>query len=114
MARSRRRATRRGVQKDSELQSESPSIDAEVANEEDRCPACKGDAAEEFQGVKESWIECDACKIWFHWRCAGNGGDMELINRWCVLQFISARRPPVINTGTASHACKPIRRTSSV
>lgn len=31
---------------------------------------------------KESWVRCDACKRWFHWRCAGEGGALDLIDKW--------------------------------
>jgi hypothetical protein len=47
---------------------------------DESCPACKDDVVPE--GVRESWIRCDACKTWFHWRCAGNGEDPEMINKW--------------------------------
>ncbi|KAF8964078.1 JmjC domain-containing histone demethylation protein 1 [Flammula alnicola] len=31
---------------------------------------------------KENWIECDSCSTWYHWRCAGNGEDVENIAKW--------------------------------
>jgi len=51
--------------------------------DEDSCPSCR----EGVQGEKHNWIRCDACKTWFHWACAGNGGDLELINKWCALDM---------------------------
>ncbi|KAI0693879.1 Clavaminate synthase-like protein [Cytidiella melzeri] len=51
--------------------------------EKDRCPACK--EGEETEGWneedKESWVRCDACKKWFHWRCAGQG-ELDVIDKW--------------------------------
>lgn len=88
----RRRSTRSTVQKSPAPSTASarssktplPSKDSETepahSDIEESCPACKGDVVPE--GVKENWIRCDACKTWFHWRCAGNGGDPEMINKW--------------------------------
>lgn len=51
--------------------------------ERDRCPACKeGEETEGWNETdKESWVRCDACKKWFHWRCAGEG-ELEVIDKW--------------------------------
>ena len=60
--------------------------DDERATEE-RCPACKEEvegATNEVAGDKETWIQCDACKTWFHWNCAGNGGDAQQVDKWSV------------------------------
>ena len=51
---------------------------------EERCPACKTGTTTEVAGDKETWIQCDACKTWFHWDCAGNGGDAQQVDKWCV------------------------------
>ena len=53
--------------------------------DENRCPACKGgDTQDDWnQEDKESWVRCDACKTWFHWRCVGEG-DLEAIGKWYV------------------------------
>ena len=57
-------------------------------DESDSCPACKTSTADDVDGgTKENWIGCDACKTWFHWRCAGNGENMDVINKWCVNGF---------------------------
>jgi hypothetical protein len=97
MTRARRRITRKDVQK-SPSRSQSPStVDAEPGDggEEESCPACKAGAADVVQVIKESWIECDVCKTWFHWRCAGNGENMELINRWYVAPFSNTDNSPL-------------------
>jgi hypothetical protein len=55
--------------------------------EEDKCPACKEETRSDWnEEDKESWVRCDACKKWFHWRCAGEG-DLEAIGKWYVLKY---------------------------
>ena len=49
---------------------------------EERCPACTAGATTEVAGDRETWIQCDACRTWFHWNCAGNGGDAQQVDRW--------------------------------
>ncbi|KAG2360732.1 Clavaminate synthase-like protein [Suillus spraguei] len=93
MARSRRRITRSAIQKSPErspgssrssltpMEDEPEPAQAEstpTKTDEDVCPSCR----EGVQGEKSSWIRCDACKIWFHWACVGDGSDLELINKW--------------------------------
>ena len=57
-------------------------VSAEATKE--LCPMCdvggKEDALTSIS--KEDWVRCDACKVWFHWRCAGEGGDLEVIDKW--------------------------------
>ncbi|KAJ8585218.1 Clavaminate synthase-like protein [Rhizopogon salebrosus TDB-379] len=94
MAPSRRRVTRSAAQKSQERSPSSsrssltpmedeqveptPTESAPTKADEDACPSCR----EGVQGEKSDWIRCDACKVWFHWACAGNGGELELINKW--------------------------------
>ena len=55
---------------------------------DDKCPACSDGTAqqEKDSGEKESWVRCDACKTWFHWRCAGDG-DLDAIGKWCAFDL---------------------------
>lgn len=64
---------------------ETPVQPVPTASEEDTCPACK-DLPADLQSTvsKESWIRCDACKSWYHWVCAGNGADVDTIDKWQV------------------------------
>ena len=68
-----------------ELVQETPLQPVPMASEEDTCPACKDLPADLQTTVsKESWIRCDACKSWYHWVCAGNGADVDTIDKWQV------------------------------
>ncbi|KAF9472602.1 JmjC domain-containing histone demethylation protein 1 [Pholiota conissans] len=50
---------------------------------DESCPACTPETRERISGSrKESWIECDNCNTWYHWRCAGNDENMENIAKW--------------------------------
>lgn len=92
MARARRRSGRTNTQGSPEPAAEENSeatppgsqTAAEAPQEEDRCPACKEDTQKDWNTEdKENWVRCDACKTWFHWRCAGQG-DLEAIGKWCA------------------------------
>lgn len=88
MAPRRRRTTRLSkADLSPEPRSDSP-VHVEEPNEElshsgnDSCPACNADESPLNAEQKESWVRCDACKNWYHWVCAGNGGDLEAIDKW--------------------------------
>ncbi|KAI0798128.1 JmjC domain-containing histone demethylation protein 1 [Abortiporus biennis] len=52
---------------------------------DDTCPACVDKVADQESKPTEpeSWVRCDACKVWFHWRCAGNPEmDLDTIDKW--------------------------------
>ncbi|KAI6043099.1 hypothetical protein EDC04DRAFT_2654557 [Pisolithus marmoratus] len=60
-------------------------------SEEETCPDCRDHQDSGIDPTtKDSWIRCDACKTWYHWVCAGNGGDPDAIDKWycksCVLE----------------------------
>ena len=58
---------------------------------DDSCPACNADESPLNAAQKESWVRCDACKIWYHWVCAGNGGDLEAIDKWYGQRLLLSR-----------------------
>ncbi|KAF8163101.1 jumonji superfamily protein [Crassisporium funariophilum] len=88
MAPSRRRSTRNGQKSPGPAQnpSQSPEPATETAQphgNDDSCPSCTSETRELMNGSrKENWIECDNCNTWYHWRCAGNGEDVENIAKW--------------------------------
>jgi hypothetical protein len=92
MAPRRRRATRSATKKSPEPSPEPSSgtptqveenIEAQQSHtQDDACPACKADESPLNAAEKESWVRCDACKTWYHWVCAGNGDDIEAVDKW--------------------------------
>ena len=49
----------------------------------DLCRACKVDAVNQVTDAsKENWVRCDSCKTWYHWRCVGEGDDLETVGKW--------------------------------
>ena len=92
MAPRRRRTTRSATKKSPEPfpeHSVGTSTQVEQNNEarqshtqDDMCPACNADESPLNAAEKESWVRCDACKTWYHWICAGNGGDLEVVDKW--------------------------------
>ncbi|EPQ58517.1 jumonji protein [Gloeophyllum trabeum ATCC 11539] len=117
MAKARRRSTRSNAQKSPEHDAESDSGQTslkveqtegqEDRSEDDKCPACKDENGEVTAlADKESWIRCDACKTWYHWRCAGDGGELERIDKWFCKECL-AKNP------ARSITFKPPARKSS-
>ncbi|KAH8829714.1 JmjC domain-containing histone demethylation protein 1 [Flagelloscypha sp. PMI_526] len=89
---SRRRASR----KESPTQTEN----AEESDPE-TCPSCPENPSELSDHDSTQWIQCETCKTWYHWRCAGNDSEIETIDKWfckdCVAQDSSRTitfRPP--------------------
>jgi F-box and leucine-rich repeat protein 10/11 len=89
MAPSRRRSTR-NVPRSPEMSpaptpSDSPEMVQPQHGSDDSCPSCTAATRELMNGSrKENWIECDNCNTWYHWRCVGNGEDVENIAKWWV------------------------------
>ncbi|KAG7086721.1 hypothetical protein E1B28_002655 [Marasmius oreades] len=46
---------------------------------EETCPACTQD--QQLQDTEE-WAMCGLCKVWYHWRCVGNGEELSTIDKW--------------------------------
>lgn len=96
MTHSRRRSMRNSVQESQELSPLSTRGNTPTAsdpglsqNNKETCPACIQDSAEtQTTFAKENWILCDSCKSWYHWRCAGNGGDVGVVDKWSVQSVV--------------------------
>jgi hypothetical protein len=88
----RRRRTTRSAKKSPEPSSEhsvgTPAQPEEKNDlqeshtQDETCPACNADESPLNAAEKESWVRCDACKTWYHWVCAGNGDDLEVVDKW--------------------------------
>lgn len=49
----------------------------------DVCPSCTPETISLLDDeIKEEWAQCGACKVWYHWRCAGQGVDLDTIDKW--------------------------------
>ncbi|KAJ3565100.1 hypothetical protein NP233_g7859 [Leucocoprinus birnbaumii] len=66
---------------------------AQLQRVEETCPACiPGQSFSELNSFeKERWIRCDACKIWYHWRCVGNGEELDSIDKWYCQKCIEEK-----------------------
>lgn len=52
---------------------------------DETCPACVLGETESLNSFeKERWVRCDACRTWYHWRCVGQGEDIDSIDKWCA------------------------------
>ncbi|KAL5529550.1 hypothetical protein ACEPAG_5535 [Sanghuangporus baumii] len=79
--------------KDSVEASSTTDTPAVANNDKQRCPQCKDDDQDndEVALAKEHWVRCEGpCKTWFHWRCVGEGGDLEAIDKWYCKPCLAA------------------------
>ena len=74
--------TRRSKEGDEQQHPSEPA--KESSSSTDRCPQCPENEVEtaETTAAKVDWVRCDSCKTWFHWRCVGEGGELEAIDKW--------------------------------
>ncbi|KAI0371831.1 Clavaminate synthase-like protein [Pilatotrama ljubarskyi] len=110
MARSRRRSGRTqktpdptgATDDDSQTQPAQEGEDDHDDGDDDKCPACKDTPVksegegEQAVADKEKWVRCDACKTWFHWRCVGEGGDLDAVGKWFCRPCLDADPARVI------------------
>ena len=92
MTRTTRRTTRNsGSQQlpgSDAIGSDSPAAETDLAyTQEDLCPSCSVSLTRDQvkDDNNESWVRCDFCKTWYHWRCVGENGQLETIDKWFVL-----------------------------
>lgn len=121
MAKARRRPTRSAAQPSPDPQPANSAESAENASPdpvqdqpttavaEEKCPACKpNDENKPLDSDKESWVRCDACKDWFHWRCVGADDDLSVIDKWCVP--LSGRHIATPHSQSYSQVLQPLSR----
>ncbi|XP_006458328.1 hypothetical protein AGABI2DRAFT_183418 [Agaricus bisporus var. bisporus H97] len=59
---------------------------------DESCPACVEGQTHVLNALeKERWIRCDACKTWYHWRCVGQGEDIDSIDKWFCQKCIEEK-----------------------
>lgn len=89
MTRATRRTTRNSTSQllGSDAEASGPP-DAEtdlVETQEDLCPSCSVAVTRDVKDEdSESWVRCDFCKTWYHWRCVGENGRLDVIDKWFV------------------------------
>lgn len=86
--------------------------------DEGKCPACQDQSMQDWKdSEKESWVRCDACKKWFHWRCAGEG-ELDVIDKWYACHmlrlyaFLCETRNSELHSGIANHVVQPTPKGS--
>lgn len=88
MTRTTRRTTRTSTSQllGSDTASGPPDAETDlVCSQEDLCPACSVALTRDIKDEdSESWVRCDFCKTWYHWRCVGENGQLETIDKWFV------------------------------
>ncbi|CAE6435827.1 unnamed protein product [Rhizoctonia solani] len=82
-------ATRRSSRLNSATKPESKRENSEETW--DRCAACKPDMVRPASSkAKTVWAECEKCGTWFHWDCVGEGGDINLVDKWYCKSCLAA------------------------
>src|SRR5229473_3915077 len=95
MTRTTRRTTRNSAPRllgSDATGSGSPAVETDLAcSLEDLCPSCSVSLTRDQvkDEDSESWVRCDFCKTWYHWRCVGENGQLEAIDKWFVLPLPS-------------------------
>ena len=89
MTRTTRRTTRNSALElpgSGDAGSGSPAAETDHAySQEDLCPSCSVSLTRDLKDEdSESWVRCDFCKTWYHWRCVGENGQLETIDKWFV------------------------------
>jgi hypothetical protein len=90
MTRTTRRTTRNSASQlpgSDAIGSDSPAAETDPTyTQEDLCPSCSVSLTRNQvkDDDNESWVRCDFCKTWYHWRCVGENGQLETIDKWFV------------------------------
>ena len=81
-------------------------------DDKDTCPSCPDEPYQFRAGEKDTWIQCNKCKTWFHWRCVGEGADHETLLKWCVGAFAIMLLCGYL-TYSRTRYCQPCRAANS-
>lgn len=115
MTRTTRRTTRNSASQlpgSDAIESDSPAAETDPAyTQEDLCPSCNVSLSRDQAKNEdsESWVRCDFCKTWYHWRCVGENGQLETIDKWSVsLRFICHALDSLHNPGSVVPVEPPI------
>jgi hypothetical protein len=89
MTRATRRTTRNSTSQllgsDAAASSPPGAVTDIVDPQEDLCPSCSVSLSRDIKDEdSESWVRCDFCKTWYHWRCVGENGKLDTIDKWFV------------------------------
>lgn len=108
--RSTRKATTTTTTREPSQQPSEASVLSDVpqTKDKDSCPFCSKSEFRLQEGEKDTWIQCDKCKTWFHCRCIGQGDDYEALHKWHVgllcTPAVKVNRP----LGTVNYVATPI------
>lgn len=60
------------------------NVHASPPKEKDElCPACAKDGRPAKRNLKTThWVECEACRAWFHWDCVSGGRPLSSVDKW--------------------------------
>jgi F-box/leucine-rich repeat protein 10/11 len=110
MTRATRRTTRNSTSQllglDVTASGKPDAVTDPIDSQEDSCPSCSVSLTRDIRSEdSESWVRCDSCKTWYHWRCVGENGQLDTIDKWFVhpLWFV-----PVF-ASSVSRFCGPCR-----
>lgn len=67
------------------------SLGAASANEE-VCGLCQKPAADDDKKLVDDWVQCDDCKLWMHYACAGVDDAVSELLRWSCTECDKAKQ----------------------
>jgi hypothetical protein len=110
MTRATRRTTRNSTSQSlgSDATASGPpgTVTNTIDSQEDLCPSCSVSLTRDIKDEdSESWVRCDFCKTWYHWRCVGENGQLDAIDKW----FVSLLSSIPAATSPAFRFCEPCR-----
>lgn len=60
-----------------------PTLTASTTSKDELCPSCAKDGRPVKRNLKTThWVECEACRTWYHWDCVSGGQPLSTIDKW--------------------------------